>query len=108
MAREADQAPSSIHSTTGQILDANETILGTGELTEGSVVLFTTTATDITALEEVTVDGNVYLVVNGTADDGIYVWNSSPTTTGLPVQVNYEGAGSADANAALLVGTESA
>lgn len=40
----------------------------------------------------------------GTTD--IYQWWSIPTTTGLAVQVNFEGAGSDDANAALRVDLE--
>lgn len=57
-------------------------------------------------MEEVTVDGVVYLVKSGTGADGIYAWYSIPTTTGLPVQVNWEGVSSADANAAVRVDTE--
>lgn len=70
------------------------------------MVLFNSpSGADGSALEQVTVDGNVYLVKNGTADDGIYAWWSTATTTGLAVQVEYEGAGSDSANSALLVGT---
>lgn len=59
--------------------------------------------TDGSALEQVIVDGNTFLVKSGTADDGIYAWASTPTTTGLAVEIDYEGAGTANANAALML-----
>lgn len=78
--------------------------LGNGPITAGSVVLFNSpSGTDGSALEQVIIDGNTFLVKNGTADDGIYTWASTPTTTGLAVEIDYEGAGSTNANAALML-----
>lgn len=54
-------------------------------------------------MKQVTVDGDTYLVKEGAAIEEIYVWWSEPTETGLPVQIEYQGASSA--NAALRVDT---
>lgn len=54
-------------------------------------------------MERVIVDGETYLVKEGTSADDIYVWWSKPSATGLPVQIEYRGGSSADANAALRV-----
>ncbi|KUI67219.1 Vegetative incompatibility protein HET-E-1 [Cytospora mali] len=90
--------------TSARIFENGSTTLGNGPLSVGYVVLFNSpSGTDGSALEQVIVDGNVFLVKNGTAEDGIYAWSSSPTTTGLAVQVDYEGGGSSGANAALML-----
>ncbi|KUI53326.1 Vegetative incompatibility protein HET-E-1 [Cytospora mali] len=90
--------------TSARIFKNGSTTLGNGPLSAGSVILFNSpSGTAGSALEQVIVDGNVFLVKNGTAEDGIYAWSSSPTTTGLAVQVEYEGGGSSDANSALML-----
>lgn len=93
-----------LYSTSGRLIKADETslTLGSGALNVGGPFLFAQTTG--AALDQVTVDGEVYIVKAGTTD--IYQWWSIPTTTGLAVQVNYEGAGSADANAALKIDVE--
>ncbi|KAI0131878.1 hypothetical protein BJ170DRAFT_717693 [Xylariales sp. AK1849] len=92
------------NTTSGRIFKADTPTNGNGLLTVDSPLLFNSATGD--ALEQITVDDAVYLVKGGTTSDGIYAWWSSPTTTGLAVQVNYEGASSADANAALRVDVE--
>lgn len=57
-------------------------------------------------MEQVTVDGEMYLVKEGASADGIYVWWSQPTETGLPYGIEYRGGSSADANAALRVDSQ--
>lgn len=97
-------SPFSTHSTTGRIFKADSTTLGNGPLTTGSVVLFNSpSGTGGSALEQVIVDGNTFLVKSGAADDGIFAWASTPTTTGLPVEIDYEGAGTSKANSALML-----
>ncbi|KAF7536510.1 hypothetical protein G7054_g4511 [Neopestalotiopsis clavispora] len=90
--------------TSGRLFKADEPTNGSGKLNVDSPFLFSQTTG--AALSQVTVDGATYLVQANTSD--IYQWWSTPTTTGLAVQVNFEGAGSDDANAALRVDVESA
>ncbi|KAI3396631.1 hypothetical protein diail_11886 [Diaporthe ilicicola] len=93
-----------LRSTSGRIFEAGSTTTGNGPITAGNVVLFNYyTTLDGSAMEQVTVDGEVYLVKNGTAADDIYVWWSIPTETGLPVGIEFRGGSSVDANAALRV-----
>ncbi|ROV97389.1 hypothetical protein VMCG_06864 [Cytospora schulzeri] len=92
------------NTTSGRIFKSDSTTLGNGPLTVGGVVLFNSpSGTDGSALEQVIIDGNTFLVKSGTADDGIYAWASSPTTTGLAVEIDYEGAASTKANSALML-----
>ncbi|KAK6085204.1 hypothetical protein SCUP515_01022 [Seiridium cupressi] len=91
------------NTTSGRLYKADEPTNGSGALNVDSPYLFSQTTG--AALTQVTVDDEVYLVQSGTTD--IYQWWSTPTTTGLAVQVNFEGAGSDDANAALRVDLES-
>lgn len=95
-------ADRTLYSTTGRLFKADESANGSGKLNVDSPYLFAQTTGD--ALAQVTVDGNVYLVQAGTSD--IFQWWSIPTTTGLAVQVNFEGIGSSAANAALRVDVE--
>lgn len=57
-------------------------------------------------MERVTIDGETYLVKEGTSVDDIYVWWSQPSEMGLPVGIEYRGVDSADANAALRVDSQ--
>jgi hypothetical protein len=91
-----------LRSTSGRVFKADEPTNGSGALNVDLPLLFSQTSG--AALEQVTVDGEVYIVKAGTTD--INQWWSIPTTSGLPVQVNYEGAGSDDVNAALRVDIE--
>lgn len=92
------------NTTSNRIFKYDSTTLGNGPLTAGSVVLFNSpSGTDGSALEQVIIDGNTFLVKSGMEDDGIYAWASSPTTTGLAVEIDYEGPGSTNANAALML-----
>lgn len=50
-------------------------------------------------------DGAIYLVQAGAAADGVNAWWSEPTDD-LPKGINYEGAGSDGANAAIRVDVE--
>lgn len=93
----------SASSSSGRLFKADETTNGSGVLTVGQPLLFNSAGGDGSALEQVTVDDVTYLVKVGAGADGIYAWWSTPTTTGFAVQVNYEGAGSDDANAAIRV-----
>ena len=54
-------------------------------------------------MKQATVDGETYLVKEGTSSDDIYVWWSQPSETGLPYGIEYRGGSSVDANAALRV-----
>ncbi|KAI4595752.1 hypothetical protein KJ359_006743 [Pestalotiopsis sp. 9143b] len=91
--------------TSGRLYKAEETTaLGSGALNVGAPLLFAQTSG--AALTQVTVDDAVYLVQANTSD--IYQWWSAPTTTGLAVQVNFEGVGSDDANAAIRIDVEAA
>jgi len=72
-------------------------------LNVGAPLLFNNPGGSGSAIEQVTSGGKVYLVKAGTAALGIYAWWSAPTPTGLPVQVNWQGVSSADANAAVRV-----
>lgn len=93
--------------TSGRIFEAGSTTTGNGPITEGNVVLFNYyTTLEGSAMKQVTVDGNTYLVKEGAPTEDIYVWWSKPTETGLPVQIEYQGASSADANTALRVDTQ--
>jgi hypothetical protein len=72
----------------------------------GQPFLFNSAGGTGSALEQVTVDGDVYIVGAGTGAEGVYAWWSNPTTTGLAVQINWEGVGTADSIAALRVDVE--
>ncbi|CAJ2502647.1 Uu.00g100410.m01.CDS01 [Anthostomella pinea] len=87
--------------TADRLVKAAETnlALGSGALTVGAPLLFAQTTG--AALAQVTISGETYLVQSGTTD--INQWWSSPTTTGLPVEVDWEGPGSDGANAALRI-----
>ncbi|KAH6653244.1 hypothetical protein BKA67DRAFT_659877 [Truncatella angustata] len=89
------------NTTANRLVKADETnlSLGSGALTTDSPFLFAQTSG--TPLAQFNVSGKTYIVKSGTTD--IYQWWSTPTTTGLAVQVNYEGPGAAAANAALRI-----
>ncbi|KAI7787374.1 hypothetical protein LA080_016449 [Diaporthe eres] len=93
--------------TSGRIFEAGSTTTGNGPITAGNVVLFNYyTTLEGSAMDQVTVDGETYLVKEGTSADDIYVWWSKPSETGLPVGIEYRGGSSADANAALRVDSQ--
>jgi hypothetical protein len=92
--------------SSGRIFKADTPTNGNGLLTVGQPLLFNSAGSTGSELEQVTVDGATYLVKAGA--DGIYAWWSSPTTTGLAVQVIYEGGGSDDANAAVRIDVDAA
>lgn len=64
------------------------------------------TTLDGSAMRQITVDGEKYLVKEGSSTEDIYVWWSKPSETGLPVGIEYRGDSSADANAAIRVDSE--
>ncbi|POS70272.1 hypothetical protein DHEL01_v211334 [Diaporthe helianthi] len=101
------KAQFTFNKTSGRIFAAGSNKTGNGPITEGNVVLFNYyTTLEGSAMKQVTVDGDTYLVKEGASSEDIYVWWSKPTETGLPVQIEYQGASAMDANAALRVDTQ--
>ncbi|KAI1874219.1 uncharacterized protein JN550_002798 [Neoarthrinium moseri] len=94
------------NSSSGRIFKADEPTNGNGPLNSGSVLLFNSQGGSGSAFEQVTVKGAVYLVKKGTGAKSIHSWWSIPTTTGLPVQVEYQGVSSDDTNAAIRIDIE--
>lgn len=78
--------------------------MGNADIEIGSPFLFTSESGDW-GLEQVTVNCATYLVKAGTAADGVYAWWSEPTT-GLPKGVEWQGAGTTKAVAALRLDVE--
>ncbi|CAG8948980.1 hypothetical protein HYFRA_00002108 [Hymenoscyphus fraxineus] len=92
--------------TSARLFKADEPTNGSGPMNADAPYLFNNPGGAGSQLEQITVDGKVYLIKAGTASGGIYAWWSIPTPEGFPVNVFWEGAGTDLAIAALRIDLE--
>lgn len=94
-----------ITSTSSRLFKADEPTNGSGPINADAPYLFNNAGGAGSELEQLTVDGDVYLVKAGTSSEGIYAWWSIPST-GFAVNVFWEGATTELAIAALRIDLE--